>query len=111
MPSKREMLSFYLWNVATSSLPLPKLVDDILAIDKRSGSTLWVDANAKEIQNVRVAFDTLEEDRTVLHGFQFAKCHMIFDIKMEDFHCKACLVAGRHMTNVPTTYTHKCRYA
>ncbi len=31
---------------------------------------------------------------------------MIFDIKMEDFHKKACLVAGRHMTNVPVTLTY-----
>ncbi len=31
---------------------------------------------------------------------------MIFDIKMEDFRRKACLVAGGHMTNVPATYTY-----
>ena len=31
---------------------------------------------------------------------------MIFDIKMEDFRRKACLVAGRHMTNVPAIYTY-----
>ncbi len=31
---------------------------------------------------------------------------MIFDIKMEDFCCKACLVAGGHMSNVPAMYSH-----
>ncbi len=31
---------------------------------------------------------------------------MIFDIKTEDFRCKARLVAGGHMTNVPTAYTY-----
>ncbi len=25
---------------------------------------------------------------------------------MEDFYCKACLVAGRHMTNVPALYMY-----
>jgi hypothetical protein len=31
---------------------------------------------------------------------------MIFDIKMEDFQCKARLVAGGHMTKAPATSTH-----
>ncbi len=31
---------------------------------------------------------------------------MIFDIKMEDFHCKACLVVDRHVTDVTTMYTY-----
>jgi hypothetical protein len=31
---------------------------------------------------------------------------MIFDIKMEDFRCKARLVAGRHMTKTPATITY-----
>ncbi len=65
-----------------------------------------MDAIAKEMRNVRVAFDTLEDGRNVHHGFEFVKCHMIIDIKMEDFCQKACLVAGRHMTNVPATYTY-----
>ncbi len=28
---------------------------------------------------------------------------MLFDVKMEDFHWKAWLVAGGHMTDVPAT--------
>ncbi len=86
--------------------PLSKLVDDALAIDRHSGSTLWVDAIVKEMENIRVAFNALEDDRNVPHGVQFVECHIIFDIKMEDFCCKACLVAGRHMTNVPAMYTY-----
>ncbi len=31
---------------------------------------------------------------------------MIFDIKMEDFRCKARLVAGGHMTKAPATITY-----
>ncbi len=31
---------------------------------------------------------------------------MPFGIKMEDFHCKACLVAGGHMTDVFVTFIY-----
>jgi hypothetical protein len=33
------------------------------------------------------------------------QCHMIFDVKMEDFFRKTRLVAGGHMTNAPPTIT------
>ncbi len=61
-------------------------MDDALAIDRCSGSTIWVDAMAKEMKKLRVAFDALEDGRNVPHGFQFVKYQVIFDIKMEDFH-------------------------
>ncbi len=66
-------------------LLLPKLVDDGLTIDQHTGCTLWADATAKEMKNVRVAFDVLEDSRNVPHGFQVVKRHITFDIKMEDF--------------------------
>ncbi|KAL7460918.1 hypothetical protein ACHAXS_001355 [Conticribra weissflogii] len=31
---------------------------------------------------------------------------MIIDIKMDDFGCKTCLVAGRHMTIIPAMFTY-----
>ncbi|KAL7525190.1 hypothetical protein ACHAXR_001901 [Thalassiosira sp. AJA248-18] len=34
------------------------------------------------------------------------KCHLIFDIKMEDFRRKARFVAGGHMTSAPATMTY-----
>ncbi len=33
-------------------------------------------------------------------------CHMIFDIKMDDFRQKARLVAGGHLTKAPATITY-----
>ena len=33
-------------------------------------------------------------------------CHMVFDVKMEDFRRKARLVAGGHMTEAPPTVTY-----
>ncbi len=55
-------------------------MENALAIDRPTGSTLWGDDIAKVMQNVRDAFDTLEDSRNVSHGFQFVKCNMIFDI-------------------------------
>ncbi len=96
----------YLKKTHKYSLPLPKSVEDALAIDRHSDSTVWKDAIAKEMKNVRFAFDALEDGRNVPHGFHFVKYHMIFNIKMEDFCQKACLVASRHMTNVPATFMY-----
>ncbi len=61
----------YLKKMHKYSLPLPKLVDNALAIDRHSGSTLWADAIPREMKNVRVAFDALEDGSNVTHGFQF----------------------------------------
>ena len=38
--------------------------------------------------------------------YQFMKCHMIFDVKMDDFCINAWLVAGGHMAKVPATLTY-----
>ncbi len=53
----------YLKKTHKYGLPLTKLVDDALAIDRRSGSTLWADAIAKEMKNVRVTYNALEDGR------------------------------------------------
>ncbi len=100
----------YLKKTYKCGLPLSKLVEDALAIDKCTGSTLWVDANAKEMQNGRVSFNTLEDGRNVPHEFQFIECHMIFDIEMEDFHCKAHLVACSLQTyDQCSCHIHLCK--
>ncbi len=39
-------------------------------------------------------------------GYQKIPCHMIFDVKMEDFRQKARLVAGDHRTKAPATITY-----
>ncbi|KAL7474093.1 hypothetical protein ACHAW6_000086 [Cyclotella cf. meneghiniana] len=57
------------------------------------------------MKNVRDAFDILADGIAPPPDHQYMRCHMIFDVKMEDFHCKARLVAGGHMTKAPTTLT------
>ncbi len=67
---------------------------------------MWVDAIAKEITNVWVVFNILEDGRQGLMQYQFVKCHMIFDVKMEDTFCMARFVRGEHMVDVPCTITY-----
>jgi hypothetical protein len=58
------------------------------------------------MKDVCVAFKILLDGQSTPIGYQKISCHMIFDIKMEDFRRKARLVAGRHWTEAPTTITY-----
>jgi hypothetical protein len=40
-------------------IAIPRNVEDVMRIDKENGNTLWADAIAKEMRNVRVAFQIL----------------------------------------------------
>ncbi len=84
----------------------PKTVEDALELDEHNGNTMWADAIAKEMKNVQVAFDSLEDGVQPPSRYLFVRCHMIFDVKMEDFCWKARLVAGGHMMDVPPTITY-----
>jgi ribosomal protein L31E len=80
---------------------IPKTVERALEIDRELGNTLWRDAIAKEMSAVRVAFKILNDGEEPPVGYQFMKCHMVFDIKLDGFKRKARLVAGGHMTEAP----------
>ena len=58
---------------------------DALEIDKRNGNNSWANAIATEMKNVRDAFKILPDGASEPNGYQKISCHMIFDIKMEDF--------------------------
>ena len=47
---------------------IPKTVEHAKQIDKENGNTLWQDAIAKEMRNVRVAFKVLGDDENDLVG-------------------------------------------
>ena len=85
-------------------IEIPKTYEDCVRIDRENGNTLWQDAIRKEMSKVRVAFEVLEDGRDPPPTFQEMKCHLVFDVKMEDFQRKARLVAGGHMTR-PTSGT------
>jgi hypothetical protein len=40
--------------------------------------------------------------------YQYILCHMIVDVKMEDFRRKARFVAGGHTTDTPHAMTYEC---
>jgi hypothetical protein len=87
-------------------IELPKTVNEALELDKKHGNTFWADAIAKEMKDVCVAFKILLDGQSVPIGYQKIPCHIIFDINMENFRCKARLVAGGHMTKAPETITY-----
>lgn len=93
---------------------VPKTVEEAIRIDKETGTDHWTKAIAKEMKNVRIAFDkleniTVEEMRSgkVRPGYSFCGTHMVFDIKMDGmFTRKARLVADGHKTSAPTSITY-----
>ena len=66
-----------------------------------------MDALAKEVKNTKMAFKILSEGKMAPRYYQFVKCHVVWDVKMEDFRRKARLVvAGGHMTTAPSAITY-----
>ena len=53
-----------------------------------------------------VAFDVLADGVAPPADHQYIRCHMIFDVKLEDFCRKARLVARGHVTKAPATLTY-----
>ncbi len=86
-------------------IEVPRSVAEAYALNKKNRNTLWADSIAKEMKNMWIAFKILANGDKVPIGFQRMRCHMIFDIKMEDLHRKSQLVAGGHMTDAPATTT------
>ena len=85
---------------------VPKTIKEALDLDKENGNTLSWDAIMKEMKSVCIAFHILSKDEKPAVGSQFMQCHMIFDIKTEDFSQKARLVMRGHMTEAPNTLTY-----
>ena len=83
---------------------IPKSVKDAYALDTKNGNNLWRDAITKEMMNVSIAFDMLDEKENLPPGYTKATCHLIFDVKM-DFTRKARYVMDGHRTAEPTGST------
>ncbi len=75
----------YLKRTHKFGIEIPNTVKEALALDCKNGNTLWVDAITKEMREVRIAFNILSDSGSVPIGYQKIPCHMVFDIKMEDF--------------------------
>ena len=49
------------------------------------------------MKNVKVAFHILHNGKKAPNGYHYVNCHMLFNVKIEDFRRKACLVVGGHV--------------
>jgi hypothetical protein len=58
------------------------------------------------MSKVLVTFKILEGDEDIPPTYQEIQCHMVYDIKMEDFQRKARFVAGGHMTEMLASNTY-----
>jgi hypothetical protein len=88
-------------------IEVPKSWDDCVRLDKENDNTLWQDSVRKEMNNDRISFQILNDDNAIPPTYKEIRCHMIFDVKMEDFWRKARFVAGGHTTYTP----HDMMYA
>ena len=77
-----------------------------IEIDKECGNTLWQDAIAKEMANVKVAFKVLLDGAKEPVRHQYIDCQLIYEIKLDGFRRKAQLVAAGHMTKTPVVMTY-----
>ena len=68
---------------------MPKTVKEAVKLDAKNGDTKWMYATAKEMTNFRVAFDILKDGDRAPIVYKQINCHLIFDVKMEDFMRKA----------------------
>ena len=81
-------------------IEIPTSVEHAKEIDRRNGNTLWMDALAKEMYNVGVAFEVLDEGQKAPPGWNLASGHLVWDVKM-DFTRKARWVLDGHKTPDP----------
>ena len=87
-------------------IKVPRDWNEAVRFDGENGNTLWQDAVRKEMTNVKIAFKVLDSGEIVPPCFQEIKCHLIFDVKMEDFRRKARLVASGHLNDTPAAMTY-----
>ena len=84
---------------------IPTTVKEALELDRRNGNSYWSDAIKKEYNDVKVAFQLLDEDEQIPPTFQEITCHLIFEVKF-DLRRKARYVAGGHLTSAPSSITY-----
>ena len=69
-------------------IEVPMSMEHTFAIDKKNGNTQWQDALAKEMTEVGIAFEVLDEGVSAPKGWHKVTGHLIWDVKM-DFTRKA----------------------
>jgi hypothetical protein len=84
------------------SVEVPRSFDHAKQLDKRNNNTLWMSAWEKEMTNVSIAFEILDEGEPAPNDWKQSSGHLIWDVKM-DFTRKARWVKDGHKTADPLT--------
>jgi hypothetical protein len=87
-------------------IQVPKTWDEAVKLDEGNGNTLWKDRISKDMNNVCIAFKVLNGEEAIPPTYPEIRCHMMFDVKMEDLRRKARLVARGHITDDPHVMTY-----
>ena len=90
----------------TFGVEMPKTIKEAAKLNAKNVDTKWMDAISKEMTNVRVAFDNLKDGDSAPIFHKQINCHLIYDVKMEDFRRISQLVAGDYMPETPTCMTY-----
>ena len=86
-------------------IAIPRTYKEAVILDRNNGNTLWQDATKKEMKNVTVAFNFLDDESEIPIGFKPIECHLVFDVRF-DLTRKARYVGGGHRTSVPASMTY-----
>jgi hypothetical protein len=89
-------------------IEIPNLFDDFVPLDQENGNTLWQDAIHQEMFKVCIAFWTLDDNKAIPLIYQEIQCHMVWDVKMEDFHSQEGKIRGRQPYDWDTSFEHPC---
>ena len=84
---------------------IPRTVAEALKLDEINGNTHWRDAIDKEMTNLKVAFDILNEGTPMKPGYSKASGHIVFDVRMT-LERKARWVKDGHKTPEPEMSTY-----
>lgn len=84
--------------VTEYGIEIPLKVNEAIEFDRKNGNRNWQNAIDKEMLNIGVAFEILEDETPTPIGWTKVTGHMIFDIKL-DFTYKVRWVLDGHRTS------------
>eukprot|EP00957_Ditylum_brightwellii_P000108 7827-Ditylum_brightwellii.AAC.1 len=86
-------------------IDIPMSLLHAFEIDAANGNTFWKGVIMKEMTNIGIAFEILENDMTTPTGWNMVTGHIIFDVKM-DFMRRARWVLDGYKTPDPVGSTY-----
>ena len=57
-------------------------VSDAKKLDEKNDNTLWIDVINREMENLKVAFDIMEDGAKITVGYTKASGHLVFDVRV-----------------------------